>query len=134
MNWVFYFPQRRGNKRSDAQRIYDNHFEFEFSPDETKTLFVDALPTLILSHNPLNFDKFDDKTEIFMLAGDTHDGQIPLPSWLWKILGYEKNARFNEGLIQAGRKKMYLSRGIGTSQLPIRLFWRPELVVLHFYV
>ena len=89
-------------------------------------------PNIILCHNPLTFDDLDKNQDVLMLAGDTHGGQIPLPSWLWRILGYEKNARYNQGFFQEGRKKMYVSRGIGTSHLPIRMFRRPEVVVLHF--
>jgi predicted MPP superfamily phosphohydrolase len=89
-------------------------------------------PTIILSHNPLNFDLLDDDNDTLMLSGDTHGGQIPLPSWLWRILGYEKSARYAQGLFENGRKKMFVSRGIGTSHIPIRLFCPPEVVVLHF--
>jgi predicted MPP superfamily phosphohydrolase len=89
-------------------------------------------PNIILCHNPLTFDDLDKNQDVLMLAGDTHGGQIPLPSWLWRILGYEKNARYNQGFFQEGRKKMYVSRGIGISHLPIRMFRRPEVVVLHF--
>jgi predicted MPP superfamily phosphohydrolase len=89
-------------------------------------------PAIILSHEPLNFELFDDDQELLVLSGDTHGGQIPLPSWLWGFLGYEKCARYNQGLFEKGRKKMFVSRGIGTSHLPVRIFRRPEVVVLHF--
>lgn len=87
---------------------------------------------IILSHNPNTFDLLKEDQSVLMLSGDTHGGQIPLPSWLWRILGYEKTARYRQGLFENGRKKMFVSRGIGTSHLPIRLFSPPEVVVLHF--
>jgi len=87
---------------------------------------------VILSHNPLAFDLLNEHQSVLMLSGDTHGGQIPLPSWLWRILGYEKTARYTQGLFENGRKKMFVSRGIGTSHIPIRLFRPPEVVVLHF--
>ena len=89
-------------------------------------------PTIILSHNPLLFDLLNEDQSVLMLSGDTHGGQIPLPPWLWKTLGYEKSARYGQGLFENGRRKMFVSRGIGTSHIPIRLFRRPEVVVLHF--
>ena len=67
-----------------------------------------------------------------MLAGDTHGGQFALPSWLWNIIGYKKNAAYSQGLFEEGNKRMFVTRGIGTSHIPIRLFRRPEVVVLHF--
>jgi len=87
---------------------------------------------IILCHNPLVFDLLDNDQNVIMLSGDTHGGQISLPSWIWRILGYEKNARYNQGLFINGKKKMYVTRGIGTSHLPLRIFRPPELVVLHF--
>jgi predicted MPP superfamily phosphohydrolase len=89
-------------------------------------------PAIILSHNPMSFPLFDKKAGIVVLAGDTHGGQIPLPSWLWSLLGYEKCARFSQGVFENGRNKMFVTRGIGTSHVPIRILRRPEVVVLHF--
>jgi uncharacterized protein len=89
-------------------------------------------PAIILSHSPMEFELVDDNRDILMLSGDTHGGQIPLPSWLWRFIGYEKNALYNHGLYKAGHKTMYLSRGIGTSHIPFRFFRRPEVVVIRF--
>jgi predicted MPP superfamily phosphohydrolase len=98
-----------------------------------KNLFwKEKAPAIILSHNPVNFELVDEDQYVLMLSGDTHGGQIPLPSWLWRILGYTKNARYNHGFFEEGRKKLFVSNGIGTSHIPIRLFRRPEVVVLHF--
>jgi hypothetical protein len=93
---------------------------------------TDHLPVIILSHNPLLFDEIDNDHNVLILAGDTHGGQVPLPAWLWKILGYRKNARYSHGFFQEGKKKMYVSRGIGTSHVPLRFLRPPELVVFHF--
>lgn len=90
------------------------------------------VPLIVLGHSPLLFDDFDKKIPLLMLAGDTHGGQIPLPSLFWNLLGYTKNVKYNRGLFREGRKMMYVSRGIGTSHVPIRLFCPPEIVVYHF--
>ena len=100
--------------------------------DQPVPLGHEGVPAIVLSHSPLIFEKLDNEREVLVLSGDTHGGQVPLPSWLWGILGYEKNARYNHGLFQEGRKTMYVSRGIGTSHIPFRFLRRPELVVLHF--
>jgi len=89
-------------------------------------------PLIILSHNPLFFDRIDREQEVLVLAGDTHGGQIPMPSWLLIALGYRKNALYSQGLFQTGRKKMFVSRGIGTSHVPVRILRQPEVTVLHF--
>ncbi len=89
-------------------------------------------PAIVLVHDPLAFDVIDPEREVLVLAGDTHGGQISLPSWIWALLGYEKVARYGQGFFREGKKRMYVSRGIGTSHLPIRMFRRPEVVVIHF--
>lgn len=91
-----------------------------------------TLSTIVLSHDPLAFDRIPLDSRILMLSGDTHGGQVPLPGWLWRLIGYVKNAEYNQGLFRRGKNTLYVSRGIGTSHVPIRIDRRPELVVLHF--
>ena len=105
--------------------------EFNYITNEGIRFLEEKTPSIILSHSPLIFDLVFDQ-DVLILAGDTHGGQIPFPSWLWGILGYEKSALYNQGLFQEGQKRMYVSRGIGTSHFPIRILCPPELVVLHF--
>ena len=92
----------------------------------------DHTPMIVLSHNPLNYDLIREDQDRVMLAGDTHGGQVPLPGWLFRVLGYKKNALYNQGLFEQGGKKLFVSRGIGTSHMPLRLFRPPEVVVFHF--
>ena len=109
----------------------DPEAEFNYMTNEEIRFLEEKTPSIILSHSPLIFDFVFDQ-DVLILAGDTHGGQIPFPSWLWGILGYEKSALYNQGLFQKGQKRMYVSRGIGTSHFPIRILCPPELVVLHF--
>ena len=103
-----------------------------FSPGKVFVSLDGDIPSIILSHTPLNFDLISDNSNVLMLAGDTHGGQVPLPGWLFRVLGYKKNALYNQGLFEKGQKKMFVSRGIGTSHLPFRLFTPPEVVIFHF--
>ena len=104
----------------------------EDAPEKLKQLFSGKQPAIVLCHDPLRFDEFTKEDHFLMLAGDTHGGQIPLPSAVWNGLGYVKNAKYNQGLFKEGGKTMYVSRGIGTSHVPFRLFRAPEIVVYHF--
>lgn len=110
----------------------DMNAEFSSCPKKIFQYWKRQEPVIILSHNPLMFNLFDEDQDMLMLAGDTHGGQILLPSWLWRVIGYEKSAKYNQGLFERGRKKMFVSSGIGTSHLPIRILRYPEVVVLHF--
>jgi predicted MPP superfamily phosphohydrolase len=40
-------------------------------------------------------------------------------------------ARFAEGEYDVGGRRLYVTRGVGTSMLPFRAFCRPEVVVFH---
>lgn len=64
---------------------------------EENVLFLKGKkPAIVLSHSPLVFDAIDNNQDILVLAGDTHGSQVPLPSWLWKLLGYKKNAKYEQ--------------------------------------
>lgn len=89
-------------------------------------------PHILLSHNPLSFDALPGNRDLLVLAGDTHGGQVPLPSRVWNMLGYEKCAKYSRGHFRKNRKQMYVNQGVGTSQIPVRIARRPELTVLHF--
>lgn len=104
------------------------------SPEMIKHLqdITRSKQAVVLSHSPLAFDMFNSDKDILVLAGDTHGGQVPLPSWVWKFLGYEKNAKYEQGRFEEGKKRMYVNRGVGTSHLPIRFMRRPEITVFHF--
>ena len=65
------------------------------------------------------------------LAGDTHGGQICLPLPGRRILLSDLAATFAEGAYDVGGRQLYVTRGVGTSMLPLRAFCRPEIVVFH---
>ena len=65
------------------------------------------------------------------LAGDTHGGQICLPLPGRRILLSDLSAPFAEGAYDVGGRRLYVTRGVGTSMLPLRAFCRPEIVVFH---
>lgn len=92
----------------------------------------DTTPMIVLCHNPLIFDELDDHAGVLMLSGDTHGGQLYLPAFVWRLIGYEKNARYNRGVFHKGKNTLNVSKGVGTSHLPFRFFCPPEIVVYTF--
>jgi predicted MPP superfamily phosphohydrolase len=88
---------------------------------------------LILCHSPdglgllsgLRFDLF--------LAGHTHGGQIAAP-WGPIVLPHGRLCRqYPSGLARFGSGVVYVSRGVGTVELPARSFAPPEVVVLDLH-
>ncbi len=63
------------------------------------------------------------------LSGDTHGGQICLPLPGRRILLSDLSAEFAEGAYDVAGRRLYVTRGVGTSMLPFRAFCRPEVVV-----
>ncbi|MDQ3653151.1 MAG: metallophosphoesterase [Acidobacteriota bacterium] len=85
-------------------------------------------------HNPDSFSKFPPHAAPLALAGHTHGGQIRLPflpRWSWMSL-VQDNAVYADGWItnfgQTGNH-LYVNRGIGFSNVPVRINCRPELTI-----
>lgn len=86
--------------------------------------------TLLLAHSPdVLLDAEAAKADL-VLCGHTHGGQVCLPliGPLQTNTRLGRRAAQGEGVIDGAR--YYVSRGLGTSALRLRLFCRPELAVL----
>jgi predicted MPP superfamily phosphohydrolase len=103
---------------------------FAGSPDLDRALAnipQDAFK-VALFHSPDFFDQVAGRCDV-ALSGHTHGGQVRLPLlnpfWLPPSCG-----RFVDGWYGQKGSRMYVSRGIGTSILPIRFLCRPEIAVI----
>ena len=84
---------------------------------------------ILLSHSPQMFMKADLTKFDLVLTGHTHGGQVRLPGLgpLWLPAGSEG---YGSGWFYGIHAQMYVSRGVGTSILPIRFLCRPELALI----
>jgi predicted MPP superfamily phosphohydrolase len=84
---------------------------------------------VLLTHSPQIFMKADLMKFDLVLAGHTHGGQIRLPGIgaLWLPDGSED---YESGWFYGQSARMYVTRGVGTSILPFRLFCRPEIALI----
>ncbi len=88
-------------------------------------------PRIVLTHNPdVYFDIFDETDLI--LAGHTHGGQFVIPFMPPLFVPSKYGAEFASGLVDSGQNPMIISKGIGTSVLPIRFNCKPEIVIVDF--
>lgn len=89
---------------------------------------------LCLTHKP---DVFPDLPPpcVLTIAGHTHGGQVALP--LIRRLALEHASRYGEryvqGVIREGGRTLFVSPGIGTSGLPVRLGVPPEISLLSLH-
>lgn len=88
-------------------------------------------PLILLNHYPDIFGRAQMLGIPLVLAGHTHGGQIGIP-FLVRMSNSANKSKYIGGLYDTGTTKMYISRGIGTTGIPVRLFCRPEIAVLEF--
>jgi predicted MPP superfamily phosphohydrolase len=86
---------------------------------------------LCLTHKP---DVFPDlpSTCVLTIAGHTHGGQVALPLIRRLALEYASRygERYGQGIVREGGKTLFVSTGIGTTTLPVRLGVPPEISLL----
>ncbi|HEV2298167.1 MAG TPA: metallophosphoesterase [Candidatus Acidoferrales bacterium] len=81
--------------------------------------------TIAMFHSPVYLDQISGKVNL-CLAGHTHGGQVRLPFIhpFWLPYG---SGRFLEGWYEEKGTRMYVSRGVGMSNIPVRFLCRPEI-------
>jgi predicted MPP superfamily phosphohydrolase len=82
---------------------------------------------IVLTHDPDTFPSLRERAQV-VLAGHTHGGQIGLP--LLRDAAAPTRGDYTGGEVREGRGYMYVSRGVGTTGLPIRFAAPPEIAVL----
>jgi predicted MPP superfamily phosphohydrolase len=86
-------------------------------------------PLLVLSHDPAWFAEMPAGPHL-MLAGHTHGGQFRFPLVGPVVNMSRAPLRWSYGLIEEGRRRLYVTSGLGTSGLPLRIGIPPEFVII----
>lgn len=112
----------------------DNSGYGQFHADFDKTLSEcnpDA-PTILLCHDPTNWDKeIRGKRNVdLMLSGHTHGGQIGLE--IWGDIVSPARIAYNQfaGHYLDNEQHLYINRGLGTTGPPVRVGVNPEITIL----
>lgn len=85
-------------------------------------------PKILLCHKPYAFDDIAKRDIDLILAGHTHGGQvIPFKFGDFRLTFATFVSKYIAGLYNIGKSNMYISRGLGTVGLPIRLNCPPEI-------
>ena len=88
---------------------------------------------ILLSHRPELLDLYSAQAVDVVFSGHAHGGQFRLP--FIGGLGAPNQGFFpklTSGRHDKDETTLYISRGLGNSIIPIRLFNRPELIVVTF--
>lgn len=89
-------------------------------------------PAVLLCHNPALLPLAAVHGVDLVLSGHTHGGQVDAPRLrsFMRLRGLRVPWRFRHGWDQVGATQIYISRGIGTVVLPLRLRCPAEIPVL----
>lgn len=89
-------------------------------------------PTILLCHTSLVYAPIPAHENVLVLSGDTHGGQIYLPDAFWKLTHRKPDPEHIHGFFHEGNKMLYVTSGIGTTDIPFRVGVPPEIVVFEF--
>lgn len=86
---------------------------------------------ILLSHRPELFEVYQSANIDLVFSGHAHGGQIRLP-FVGGLVAPDQGflPKFSSGSYTEGPTTMFVSRGLGNSIVPQRLFNRPEIVVV----
>ncbi len=90
--------------------------------------------TLVVSHNPDILENIRGRSWQLLLCGHTHGGQVCLPGVGALVTSTKGKRRMASGLHSVGTGKyMYVTRGVGTSFLPLRFYCPAEVVIVELH-
>ena len=86
---------------------------------------------ILLSHRPELFDIYSDSSVDLIFSGHAHGGQFRLP-FIGGLVAPDQGffPKLTEGVHTINNTSMIISRGLGNSIIPLRVFNRPELIVV----
>ncbi len=89
---------------------------------------------ILLSHRPEPFNVYRDMNIDLVFSGHAHGGQIRIP-FIGGLFAPSQGLfpKYTDGIHKDGKTSIVVSRGLGNSIFPFRVFNRPELVVVTFY-
>ncbi len=87
---------------------------------------------ILLAHEPQYLKKYAQSGVDLVFSGHVHGGQwcLPFTRIGFYAPGQGLLPKYTAGLYRMGKTTMIVSRGLGNSEFPIRLFNRPEVVAV----
>lgn len=87
--------------------------------------------SILLAHRPEHFKEYASQDVDLVFSGHAHGGQVRLP-YVGGLYAPEQGWRpkYTSGIYYLQHSALLVSRGLGNSEFPFRVFNRPEVVVL----
>lgn len=101
------------------------------SIDEALQSIDSNLFTILLSHRPEQFETYVEKDIDLVFTGHAHGGQIRLP-FVGGLIAPSQGVlpTYTAGVFEKNHTKMIISRGLGNSLFPFRVFNLPEVILV----
>jgi len=87
-------------------------------------------PLFVLSHTPDNVYDLAELGAAVVFAGHTHAGQWRVPLLGSIVIPSRYGRRFDQGHFKVEGTDLFVSAGVGSDQPPLRLYCKPDLVVV----
>ncbi|WP_270607703.1 metallophosphoesterase, partial [Bacillus mobilis] len=118
----------------DPEFVTGNRDEGNIIIDEIKKAKIEMQPdtyNVLLSHRPEFLTEYAKEKVDLVLSGHAHGGQVRLP-FIGGLVAPNQGIfpTYTAGLYEKQNTSMVVSRGLGNSIIPQRIFNRPELVVV----
>ena len=84
---------------------------------------------IALSHDPDLFPHVPERVAL-TVSGHTHGGQVDIPLVRRLFIPSRHGDRYRAGHVEERGRHLFVTRGVGTSRLPVRFRSPPEIVVL----
>ena len=112
---------------SDMNTVLNYYTGLETKIKQNEAEF-NSSPKILLCHKPYGFDALATKEIDLVLSGHTHGGQVvPVKFGNFNMSFAATVSKYIEGIYKIGKSNMYVSRGIGSVGLPIRINCPPEI-------
>lgn len=106
-----------------------DYWEGDHDVDKALAAVGDDAPVIAFTHNPDLFPRLPARFDL-TVAGHTHGGQVDLPLVGRPIVPSRFGQRYAAGHVVEDGRHLFVTTGVGTSILPLRLRVPPEISVL----
>lgn len=93
---------------------------------------IEDLYKILIVHEPDTYIKVKDKGVDLMLSGHSHNSEINIP-YLKQLYKIEGATTYYDEEYELGNTKLFISSGLGTSSLQMRLFSKPSISIFKLY-
>lgn len=115
-------------------KLLENEYNKEFENLLTSLTENSNSFKILLSHRPELFHIYSNSSVDLVFSGHAHGGQVRLP-FIGGLIAPDQGffPKLTEGVHRDNNTSMVISRGLGNSIIPIRIFNKPELIVVTLF-